>query len=65
MLFRSEDALADKLLAISQSKTDTVIFLRGDQVLNYGRFSDVLTVITKAGFSKITLVSTPPQGGKK
>ena len=50
--------LSDKLAAIHQVNPDKLIFIRGDQKVNYGRFAEVMGKINAAGFTKLTLLTT-------
>lgn len=51
------EQLAARLSAITGEKPDTVIFVRGDADVNYGRIADVLSVLSQAGFTKLSLVT--------
>lgn len=52
-----EDELVDKLVAITQEKYDTRIFVRGDKAIDYGQVMRVVGLISTAGFKKISLVT--------
>lgn len=52
-----EDEIVDKLVAITQEKFDTRIFVRGDRGIDYGRVMKVVGLISAAGFKKISLVT--------
>ena len=49
--------LAARLLAISQNKRDTRIFIRGDKGINYGRVMEVMGMVNGAGFTQVALVT--------
>ena len=51
-----------KILAISNNRTDTRIYVRGDKTINYGRVLEVMGMLSGAGFSKVALVSEPYKG---
>lgn len=53
-------ALVPRLVAITESKADTRIFVRGDQAINYGRIMDVIGTIGTAGFTRVALVAEAP-----
>ena len=53
------DELAPKLKAITAEKPDTVIFVRGDSGVNYGRMAEVLSTLSASGFTKLSLVTQP------
>lgn len=55
------DELTPKLLAITNAKKDTRIFVRGDQAIDYGRVMWVMGKIHSAGFTKVALVTQPVQ----
>jgi biopolymer transport protein TolR len=61
----SDDALVPKLQAITNSKPDTVIYVRGDKGVNYGRVMEVMGMISSAGFSKVSLIAELPPSGRK
>ena len=48
-----------KILAISNNRTDTRIYVRGDKTINYGRVLEVMGMLSGAGFSKVALISEP------
>jgi biopolymer transport protein TolR len=49
-----------KLKAITQSKPDQRIFVRGDKGVAYGRVLEVMGAISGAGFTKVGLVAEQP-----
>jgi biopolymer transport protein TolR len=54
-------ALVPRLRAITENKTDTNIFLRGDQAIFYGRVMEVMGALTTAGFTKVALITELPK----
>ena len=54
------DDLVARLVAITDRKADTRIFLRGDQGIPYGRVMEVMATIGSAGFTKVALVAKSP-----
>jgi biopolymer transport protein TolR len=56
------EALAPRLLAITQNKPDTTIYVRGDQSINYGRMIEVMGMLTGSGFTKLSLVTEAKDG---
>ena len=48
-----------KILAVSNNRTDTRIFVRGDKTINYGRVLEIMGTLSGAGFSKVALISEP------
>ena len=53
------EKIIPKLLAIAKNRTDTRIYVRGDQTINYGRVLEVMGLLSGAGFSKVALISEP------
>ena len=59
----SADALASRLKALSATRGDDVIFVRGDKGVEYGTVMELLGKVGEAGFAKISLIAERP-GGK-
>ena len=58
-------SLAPRLEAITMNKTDTRIYVRGDQAINYGRIMEVMGLVKSAGFTQVALiVEQPPETTK-
>ena len=53
------EKIIPKILAISNNRTDTRIYVRGDRTINYGRVLEVMGMLSGAGFSKVALISEP------
>ena len=53
----SSAELGGKLQAIHAVTPDKVVFVKGDQTVNYGTISQVMGEINSAGFTKITLLT--------
>ena len=51
--------IIQKILAVSNNRTDTRIYVRGDKTINYGRVLEVMGRLSGAGFSKVALISEP------
>src|SRR5215469_7939471 len=56
------DALVAKLQAITGSNPDAVLYVRGDKDINYGKVLEVMSLISNAGFHKVSLVAEAPKG---
>jgi biopolymer transport protein TolR len=54
------DGLVEKLQAITGSDPDSVLYVRGDKDINYGRVLQVMSLVTAAGFHKVSLVAEAP-----
>jgi len=48
-----------KILAIAKNRTDTRIYVRGDEQINYGRVLEVMGTLSGSGFTKVALISEP------
>ncbi len=53
------DKLIKKILAVSNNRTDTRIYVRGDKTINYGRVLEVMGKLSGSGFTKVALISEP------
>jgi len=56
----SQDQLVPRLKAITASKPDTAIYVRGDKGINYGRVMEVMGQVAAAGFQKVSLIAEMP-----
>ncbi|MSO77295.1 MAG: protein TolR [Alphaproteobacteria bacterium] len=50
-------ALGPRLVAIAGAKPDTIIYVRADKAINYGRVMEVMGTISSSGFAKVSLVA--------
>ena len=55
------DALVPRLEAITGSNPDAVIYVKGDKAINYGRVLEVMSLVSTAGFRKVSLIASPPK----
>ena len=46
-------------IAITDNRLDTKIYVRGDEVINYGKVMRVLGELSGSGFSKVALITKP------
>jgi len=53
--------LVPKLEAITRSKLDTRIFVRGDRTVAYGKVMEVMGMINLAGFTRVALLTEMPR----
>ena len=58
------EALGPRLMAITENKPDTRIFVRGDRGIAYGEVMAVVGAIHEAGFTRVALVTDPKQPGE-
>jgi biopolymer transport protein TolR len=56
------DSLVAKLQAVTGANPDAVLYVRGDKDINYGRVLQVMSLVTAAGFRKVSLVAESPKG---
>jgi len=56
--------LVPRLRAITESKPDTRIFLRGDRLIAYGRIMQVMGTVNSAGFTRVALIAELPRSGE-
>jgi biopolymer transport protein TolR len=56
------DGLIAKLQAITGANPDAVLYVRGDKDINYGKILEVMSLISNAGFHKVSLVAEAPKG---
>ena len=56
------DQLVPRLRAITESKPDTRIFVRGDRAIAYGRIMQVMGTVNTAGFTRVALIAELPKG---
>ena len=54
--------LVPRLQGITGSNPDQVLYVRGDKEINYGRVLEIMSLITAAGFHKVSLVAEAPKG---
>lgn len=52
-----EEELISRLQAIRQADPESVVYVRGDTTLEYGRVMQVMGLVGQAGFAKISLVA--------
>ncbi len=55
------DALLPRLQAITGSNSDAPLYVRGDRAINYGRVVEVMSLISSAGFHKVSLIAESPK----
>lgn len=56
------DTLVSRLQAITGSNPDAVLYVRGDKDINYGKVLEVMSLVSSAGFRKVSLVAEAPKG---
>jgi biopolymer transport protein TolR len=56
------ESLIARLQSITGSNPDAVLYVRGDKEINYGRVLEVMSLVSAAGFRKVSLVAETPKG---
>jgi biopolymer transport protein TolR len=56
------DSLVSRLEAITGNNPDAILYVRGDRAINYGRVLEVMSLVSSAGYRKVSLIAQPPQG---
>src|SRR5229473_829951 len=56
----ADDTLVPRLQAITNNNPEASIYVRGDRAINYGRVLEVMSMISSAGFTKVSLVAETP-----
>ena len=56
--------LAQKLQEVAKQGFDERIYVRGAKTIEYGRIAEVMSIVTKAGYKRVALI-TEPDGNSK
>jgi biopolymer transport protein TolR len=56
------DALVPRLQAITGANPDALVYVRADKTIDYGRVLEVMSLISAAGFQKVSLIAESPKG---
>jgi biopolymer transport protein TolR len=56
------ESLVPRLEAITGANPDAVLYVRGDKAINYGRVLEVMSLVSAAGFRKVSLIAETPKG---
>jgi len=56
------ESLVPRLEAITGSNPDALLYVRGDKAINYGRVLEVMSLVSTAGFRKVSLIAESPKG---
>ncbi len=59
------DQLAARLRAITESKPETRIFVRGDRTIQYGQVMAVMGALNLAGFTRVALITELPREARQ
>ena len=56
-------ALVPRLQAITGNNPDALLYVRGDKAINYGRVLEVMSLVSSAGFRKVSLIAEIAERG--
>jgi biopolymer transport protein TolR len=56
------DALVPRLRAITGENPDALVYVRADKSIDYGRVLEVMSLISAAGYRKVSLIAESPKG---
>src|SRR5215831_4865396 len=56
------ESLVPRLGAITGNNPDALLYVRGDKAINYGRVLEVMSLVSSAGFRKVSLIAESPKG---
>ena len=56
------ESLVPRLTAITGANPDALLYVRGDKAINYGRVLEVMSMVSTAGFRKVSLIAESPKG---
>src|SRR5271163_5191264 len=56
------DSLVPRLQAITGANPDALVYVRADKAIDYGRVLEVMSLISAAGFRKVSLIAQSPRG---
>src|SRR5690242_13323910 len=55
------EQLVARLQAITGGNPEAALYVRGDKEINYGRVLEVMSLVSSAGFHKVSLVAEAPK----
>ena len=56
------DSLVPRLQAITGENPDALVYVRADKSIDYGRVLEVMSLISAAGYRKVSLIAQSPKG---
>ena len=56
------EGLTTRLAAITDNNPDALLYVRADRSIDYGRVLEVMSLVSSAGFRKVSLIAQPPRG---
>jgi biopolymer transport protein TolR len=55
-------SLTPRLEAITDNNPDAPLYVRADKSIEYGQVLEVMSLVSAAGFRKVSLIAQPPRG---
>lgn len=55
-----QDAAVARLAALAKEDPSAIVYVRGDKTLPYGRVMEVMGLVGRAGFAKVSLIAEAP-----
>jgi biopolymer transport protein TolR len=55
------DSLTPRLQAITDNNPDALLYVRADKSIEYGHVLEVMSLVSAAGFRKVSLIAQPPR----
>ncbi len=59
------EKLVARLVAVTENRKDTRIFVRGDRKIAYGKVMEVMSRVNVAGFTRVALITERPRESRK
>jgi biopolymer transport protein TolR len=56
------DVLVPRLQAITGENPDALVYVRADKSIEYGRVLEIMSLISAAGYRKVSLIAETPKG---
>jgi biopolymer transport protein TolR len=57
------ESLVPRLQAITGANPEALVYVRADKSIDYGRVLEVMSLISAAGYQKVSLIAESPKGG--
>jgi biopolymer transport protein TolR len=57
----TDASLQSHLMGLAAQAPDRVVFVRGDRTIAYGRLMEVMGVVSRAGFTKLSMIAESAQ----
>jgi biopolymer transport protein TolR len=58
----ASESLVPRLQAITGENPDAIVYVRADKSIDYGRVLEVMSLISAAGYRKVSLIAEAPKG---